>query len=107
MCERVLQTQAKWQRAENLSEEQRQPKPMSHSYEQHNYRAFFCRLTPELTGPALGPFRSRYYSDVTKAANLMRVPVERLVMRRRPTKVNDLAQWPGLARQPAAENDSQ
>ena len=54
MCERALQSQTKMQRADNLSEEQRQPKPMSHSCEQHNYRALFCRLTPELSRPASG-----------------------------------------------------
>ncbi len=54
MCERVLQTQTKWQRAGKVSEERRQPKPMSHSCEQHNYRTLFCRLTPELSRPAAG-----------------------------------------------------
>ena len=28
-----------------------------------------CRITPELTGPALGRFRSRYYRDATEAAS--------------------------------------
>ena len=107
MCERAMQTWTKRQRADNLSEEQRQPKPMNHRCEQHNYTTLFYRLTPELTGPALGPFRSRYYRDLTKAATTMRVPVERLVMRRRPTKANDLDRSPQPYRQRAWANYSQ
>ena len=49
MCERARRTQPKKQRAENVSEEQHQPKPMSHCRESQNYKVLFCRLTPELS----------------------------------------------------------
>ncbi len=54
MCERALQTQTKWQRAEKVSEEQHQPKPMNHSCEKPDCSVLFGRLTPELSRPAAG-----------------------------------------------------
>ena len=44
----------KKQRAEELTEEQCQPKLVNHGCEQHNYRMLFCRLTPELSRPVAG-----------------------------------------------------
>ena len=55
MSGRAPHTWTKKQRTGNLSEEQRQPKPINHSCEQHNYRTLFCRLTFKLRGsPLLG-----------------------------------------------------
>ena len=41
----------------------------SHRVEKQSNQTLFCRLTPELTGPALGRFRSGYYRDATEAAS--------------------------------------
>jgi len=49
--ERARRTQPK-QRAEHVSEEQHQPKPMSDRREPQNHKLLFCRLTPELSRAA-------------------------------------------------------
>ena len=54
MCERARRTWPKNQRADNLTEEQCQPKPGNEICEQHNCRELFCRLTPELSRPVAG-----------------------------------------------------
>ena len=78
MCERAMQTWTKRQRADNLSEEQRQPKPMNHRCEQHNYTTLFYRLTPELSRPVTGrrtraSVAQKHVADATTWGRLERI----------------------------------
>ena len=54
MCERARRNWPKKRRADNLTEEQCQPKPGNQVCEQHSCRKLFCRLTPELSRPVAG-----------------------------------------------------
>jgi hypothetical protein len=54
MCERAVQTWTKRQRADNVSEKKRSPKPMNQRCESCKSQMLFCRLTPELSRPVAG-----------------------------------------------------